>query len=101
MTVFVSVSLLVAAGLVCVATLYLAQQARKVQGAEEVEKRYAGLSADVSVTKKGLNALEELVEVKLNRLATTEKRNAKRSKTETVEEEELPALPKGLFFPSR
>src|SRR5262245_11562011 len=95
MTVFVSVSLLVAAGLVCLASLYLAQQARKVQGAEEVERKYAGLSADVSVTKKGLNALEELVEVKLNRLATTEKR-AKKKVVEPQEEDEL----SGLYFPS-
>src|SRR5262245_23269638 len=95
LVVMISVPLLGALAIV------LVRESRKLDSAGELVKKYATAVADLSRLEKGLNGLEELVAVKLNRIATTDKRNAKRARTETIEEEEQPELPKGLFFPSR
>ena len=102
-TVVAWVLLLVAAAAGLLVALYLARQAQKVQGIEEVERKYASVAADLSVLKKGVNALEELVAVKLNRMATSDKRARKQKQEQEEEDPQNPEFnfPADLEFPSR
>ena len=75
----------------------LLRESRKLDASEELHKKLAGVAANQSSLKHGLESLEELVATKLNRIATTSKRS---KKAREDEEEEQMRLPDDLEFPS-
>jgi len=71
----------------------------KLDGAAEVQKKFASIAAEVVVLKKSHDALDELVLTKMNRIATTSKRDAKKKEIEEKEDEFN--WPTDVEFPSR
>lgn len=92
------VALLVVAGVQTVLFSLIKREWSKLDGTAEVQKKYASIAADLAVLKKSHEALDEIVLHKLNRIATTSKRDAKKK----AEEEEAEFnWPTDLEFPSR
>lgn len=71
---------------------------RKVPEGLAIEKRYASVAAKCSLLERDLRLLEETVDTKLNRIATTSKRRKKELEEEEQRED---AFPTDLEFPSR
>ena len=71
----------------------------KLDGAAEVQKKFASIAAEVAVLKKSHDALDELVLTKMNRIATTSKRDKKKAEEEEAKDEFQ--WPSDLEFPSR
>ena len=92
-----AVGFLFLSGLAALAIVLL-RESRKLDGAADVHKHYAALSADVAALAKQHNALDELVSTKMNRIATTEKR-ARKAQPEAQTETQL-AMRQGVLFPS-
>lgn len=86
--------LAVAAVQACLLAL-VAREWHKLEGVKEHARKSADVAADLTVLKKSVNLLEEVVDTKLNRLATTSSRGRKKK-----QEEDKPELPSDLFFPS-
>jgi len=78
-------------------TVVLLRESRKLDGAADLSKKIAATAADIAALRKEHNALDELVLQKMNRIATTRKRDAKK---EEEEESSGPKLPLDLEFPS-
>lgn len=76
----------------------LLRESRKLDDAGEVQKKIAGVAASHSSLKHALESLEEVVATKLNRIATTSKRDRKKARED--EEEDQMDLPPDLDFPS-
>src|SRR5262245_17441211 len=93
-----AVGFLMLSGLAALAIVLL-RESRKLDGAADLEGRLAAMRADVAALAKQHNALDELVGVKLNRLATTEKRVSKAQKA-TAAEEKPETQQQDIFFPS-
>ena len=72
------VTLLLGSG-VCLAVV-LVRESKKLDGAVALSERIAALAADTAVARKELNALDEIVATKLNRMATEKKRSVKKQK---------------------
>ena len=95
--VFVSGLLLVVMAAQAALLVVLLAQGKKLDGAAESTRRLANVAADCSVLRKELNALDELVSVKLNRIATTNKRAARKAVEEEPDDDS--SLPRDLEFP--
>jgi len=89
------VTLLLGSG-VCLAVV-LVRESKKLDGAVALSERIAALAADTAVARKELNALDEIVATKLNRMATEKKRSVKK---QLEDEEDEPKYPRDLEFPS-
>lgn len=76
----------------------LLRESHKLDDAGEVQKKIAAVAANHSSLKHGLESLEELVATKLNRIATTSKRDRKKAREEDLEEDQ--EFPSDLEFPS-
>ena len=72
----------------------------KLDGAAELQKKYASIAGDLAVLRKSHEALDELVLTKMNRIATTAKREKKKADSEASEEAEF-QWPADVEFPSR
>ena len=94
--VLLGAAVLAALVLACLAVV-LVRESRKLDGAADLVKKYAANAAETARLEKGLNGLEEVVATKLNRIATTSKRE-KKAKESRIEDNGFPV---GLDFPSR